>query len=154
MSLAGTERPARRAEERAARERRLHYERWQWGGRLPSEGLRGARGSNVLGLLRFDSDPVHALDDTGPDNQRAVALPAARLACEAAGPTDVPWVTEALTALTRKRPLPPPFDDAARGGHVRRALPGAAGGDQVDVRRAGRARAPGGRRHAFRGRRV
>lgn len=37
----------------------LHYERWQWGGRLPSKRLRGVRGSNVLGLLTFDSDLVH-----------------------------------------------------------------------------------------------
>ncbi|MEU7469955.1 hypothetical protein AB0A94_15685 [Streptomyces sp. NPDC044984] len=108
---AETERLARQAEERAAQERRLHYEKWQWGGRLPSEALRGARESNVLDLLRFDSDLVHALDDAGPDVQRAVALLAARRACEAAGLTDVPWVIEALTALTQERPLPPPFDD-------------------------------------------
>ncbi|MFI1423106.1 hypothetical protein ACH4VX_35150 [Streptomyces sp. NPDC020731] len=87
---AETERLARRAEERAAEERRLHYERWMWGGQLPSEGLRGARESNVLDLLRFDSDLVHALDAAGPDVQRAVALLAARRACEAASLTDVP----------------------------------------------------------------
>ncbi|MEU8653577.1 hypothetical protein [Streptomyces sp. NPDC048737] len=110
---AETERLARRAQERAAEERRVHYERWQWGGRLPSRALRDARESNVLGLLRFDSDLVHALDAAGPGVQRAVALLAARRACEAAGLTDVPWVTEALTALAHKRPLPPPFDDRA-----------------------------------------
>ncbi|MEW1872620.1 hypothetical protein AB0420_31775 [Streptomyces caelestis] len=111
---AETERLARQAEERAAEERRLHRERWAWGGRLPSEGLRGARESNVRDLLRFDSDLVHALDAAGPDVQRAVALLAARRACEVAGLTDVPWVAEALTALTRERPLPPPFDDRDR----------------------------------------
>ncbi|MDX5565693.1 hypothetical protein PYK79_23450 [Streptomyces sp. ID05-04B] len=47
--------------ERAAEERRLHYRQWEWGGRLPSERLLAARESNVLGLLRFDSDLVHAL---------------------------------------------------------------------------------------------
>ncbi|MER7489568.1 hypothetical protein ABTY20_27445 [Streptomyces sp. NPDC126497] len=120
---AETERLARRAEERAAEERRLHHEKWQWGGRLPSEGLRGVRGSNVLGLLRFDSDLVHALDAAGPGVQRAVALLAARRACEAAGLTDVPWVTEALTALTQERPLPPPFDDAARMWEILRSDP-------------------------------
>ncbi|MFC9285842.1 hypothetical protein [Streptomyces sp. NPDC057052] len=110
---AETERLARRAREQAAEERRVHYERWQWGGRLPSRALRGVRESNVLGLLRFDSDLVHALDAAGPGVQRAVALLAARRACEAAGLTDVPWVAEALTEVTRGRPLPPPFDDRA-----------------------------------------
>ncbi|GGZ49978.1 hypothetical protein [Streptomyces bluensis] len=110
---AETERLARQAEERAAEERRLHREQWEWGGRLPSERLRGV-GGNVRGLLRFDSDLVHALDAASPEVQRAVASLAARRACEAAGLTDVPWVSEALTALTGRRPLPPLFDDAAR----------------------------------------
>ncbi|OAH14317.1 hypothetical protein [Streptomyces jeddahensis] len=110
---AETERLARQAEEQAAEERRLHREQWEWGGRLPSERLRGV-GGNVRGLLRFDSDLVHALDAAGPEVQRAVASLAARRACEAAGLTDVPWVTQALTALMQKRPLPPPFDDTAR----------------------------------------
>lgn len=108
---AETKRLAQQAEERAAEERRLHYERWEWGGRLPSEGLRGVRESNVLGLLRFDSALVHALDAAGPEVQRAVALLAARRACEVSCLTDVPWVAQALTALTEGRPLPPPFDD-------------------------------------------
>lgn len=107
---AETERLARQAEERAAEERRLDYERWKWGGRLPSERLRGV-GGNVRGLLRFDSDLVHALDTAGSEAQRAVALLAARRACEAAGLMGLPWVTQALTALAEKRPLPPPFDD-------------------------------------------
>ncbi|MFF9063608.1 hypothetical protein ACF09K_33735 [Streptomyces sp. NPDC014882] len=111
---AETERLARQAQERAAEERRVHHEQWQWGGRLPSQALRDARESNVLGLLRFDSDLVHALDAAGPGVQRAVALLAARRACEAAGLTDVSWVAEALTALAHKRPLPPPFDDTTR----------------------------------------
>ncbi|MFF8911503.1 hypothetical protein [Streptomyces olivaceoviridis] len=110
---AETERLARRAEERAAEERRLHREQWEWGGRLPSEALRGV-GGHVRGLLRFDSDLVHALDAADPEVQRAVASLAARRACEAAGLTDVPWVAQALTALTERRPLPPPFDDTVR----------------------------------------
>ncbi|WP_329137329.1 hypothetical protein OG552_27330 [Streptomyces sp. NBC_01476] len=110
---AETERLAREAEERAAEERRLHREQWEWGGQLPSEALRDV-GGNVRGLLRFDSDLVHALDAAGPEVQRAVALLAARRACEAAGLTDVLWVTPALTALTESYPLPPPFDDTAR----------------------------------------
>lgn len=120
---AEAERLARQAKEQAAEERRLHYERWQWGGRLPSEGLRGARKSNVLGLLRFDSDLVHALDAAGPGVQRAVALLAARRACEAAGLTDVVWVAQALTELAGGRALPPPFDDAARMWETLRSEP-------------------------------
>lgn len=110
-------------EVRAAEERRLHYERWEWGGRLPSERLRRVRGSNVLGLLRFDSDLVHALDAAGPEVQRAVALLAARRACEAAGLTAVSWVAQALTELAEGDPLPPPFDDAARMWETLRSTP-------------------------------
>ncbi|WP_338118790.1 hypothetical protein [Streptomyces cyaneofuscatus] len=108
------ERLARQAEERAAEDRRLHYERWEWGGRLPNEALRGARASNVLGLLPFDSVLVHTLGASDPGVQHTVALLSARRACEAAGLTDVPWVADALAALDAGRPLPPPFDDPAR----------------------------------------
>ncbi|MFD8009601.1 hypothetical protein [Streptomyces sp. NPDC058955] len=114
-------------DERTAEERRLHYERWQWGGRLPSERLRAARGSNVLGLLAFDSDLVHALDAAGAVVQRSVALLAARRACETAGLTTVPWVAAALTALTEGQPLPPPFDDTARMWETLRSTPLAPG---------------------------
>ncbi|WP_347878303.1 hypothetical protein [Streptomyces sp. KS 21] len=107
---AETERLARQAQERAAQEWRLHYERWQWGGRLPSKRLRGV-GGRVHDVVRFDSDLVHALDTAGSQVQRAVALLAARRACEAAGLIGVSWVTQALTALAEGRPLPPPFDD-------------------------------------------
>jgi hypothetical protein len=108
------QRAAAERAEQAAEGRRLHREEWEWGGRLPSERLRGARESNVLGLLRFDSDLVHALDVVGPEVQRAVALLAARRACEAAGLTDVPWVAQALSESAEGRPLPPPFDHPAR----------------------------------------
>ncbi|MFF8413361.1 hypothetical protein [Streptomyces omiyaensis] len=114
-------------DERAAEERRLHHERWQWGGRLPSRRLRAVRGSNVLGLLDFDGDLVHALGAAGADVQRAVALLAARRACERAGLTTVPWVAGALTALAEGRPLPPPFDDTARMWETLRATPLAPG---------------------------
>lgn len=108
------QRAAEERAEQAAEGRRLHHVEWEWGGRLPSERLRGARESNVLGLLRFDSDLVHTLDVVGPEVQRAVALLAARRACEAAGLTDVPWVAQALSDLAEGRPLPPPFDDPDR----------------------------------------
>ncbi|MFD3972377.1 hypothetical protein [Streptomyces cyaneofuscatus] len=110
---AEAERLARQAKERDAEDRRRHYERWQWGGRLPNEALRAARLSNVLGLLTFDSDLVHTLGASSPEVQHTVALLSARRACEAAGLTDVPWVADALAALEAGRPLPPPFDDPA-----------------------------------------
>ncbi|MEU4652983.1 hypothetical protein AB0G32_03370 [Streptomyces sp. NPDC023723] len=107
---AEAERRAAAAEARAAERRRLHRERWEWGGRLPSDTLRTV-GGNVRGLLSFDPDLVHTLDAVGPDVQRRVALLAAHRACETAGLTDLPWITRALTALAEGRPLPPPFDD-------------------------------------------
>ncbi|WP_228454408.1 hypothetical protein [Streptomyces alkaliphilus] len=115
-------RSARAAEERAAEERRLRREREEWGGRPPSEELRGVGGC-VRALLFFDSDLVHALDAAGAGARRAVALLAARRACEAAGLAEVPWVARALTALAEGRPLPPPFDDPPRLGEALRSDP-------------------------------
>ncbi|MEU5099597.1 hypothetical protein [Streptomyces sp. NPDC020996] len=54
--------------------------------RLPSQALRDVVG-NVRGLLPFDPALVHAIDAAAPETQRAIALPAARRACEAAGLT-------------------------------------------------------------------
>ncbi len=119
---AEAERLARQADERVAEERRLHHERWQWSGRLPSEGLRGV-GGHVRGLLCFDSDLVHALDAADPGVQRATAVHAAWRACAEADLCDVPWVAQALTALSRGRPLPPPFDDPARLRELLRSDP-------------------------------
>ncbi|RAJ69322.1 hypothetical protein K377_08144, partial [Streptomyces sp. PsTaAH-137] len=110
---AETERQARRAEAQAAEEIRLHHERWEWGGRLPSARLRAVE-DHAHGLLRYDSDLVHALDASGPEIQRSVASLAAGRACATAGLVDVPWVGQALRALTERRPLPPPFDDTDR----------------------------------------
>ncbi|MFH9060467.1 hypothetical protein ACH4GM_04465 [Streptomyces coeruleorubidus] len=110
---ADAERQARLAQEEAERERRLAFERWQWGGQPPSQALRDV-GGNVRGLLAFDPALVHAIDASGPATQRTVAVFAARRACEAAGLTALDWVADALTALAEGRPLPPPFDDEAR----------------------------------------
>ncbi|WP_309096644.1 hypothetical protein [Streptomyces sp.] len=110
---AEAERRARHARETAERERRLALERWQWGGHTPSPALREV-GGNVGGLRDFDPALVLALDTAGPAAQRAVALLAARRACEAAGLTGLDWVADGLTALAEGRPLPPPFDDDAR----------------------------------------
>ncbi|MFD5480952.1 hypothetical protein [Streptomyces hawaiiensis] len=107
---AETERREGLARETAERERLLAFERHRWGGRLPSASLRDVRG-NVSGLREFDPGLLHALDAAGPATQRAVALFAARRACEVAGLTTLDWVTDALTALAEGRPLPPPFDD-------------------------------------------
>ncbi|WFB11289.1 hypothetical protein LRS74_32820 [Streptomyces sp. LX-29] len=110
---AEAERRARLAQEEAERELELAYERWEWGGRLPSQALRDVDG-NVLGLLDFDPDLVHAIDDAGPAAQRAVALLAARRACEAAGLAQLDWIAAGLSALAEGRPLPPPLDDPDR----------------------------------------
>ncbi len=107
---AEAERRARVEQERQETERRLAYERWEWGGQLPSEALRTVR-ANTLGLLPFDPALLHALDAAGPGTQRAVAVLAARLACEKAGLADLEWVAAGLDALSEGRPLPSPFDD-------------------------------------------
>ncbi|WP_405658496.1 hypothetical protein OG379_01715 [Streptomyces sp. NBC_01166] len=104
---------SRRAQEQAEQERRLAYERWDWGGKSPSQTLRDV-GGNVRGLLPFDPALVHAIDAAGPATQRAVALLAARHACEEAGLAQLDWIATALTALARGCPLPPLFDDPAR----------------------------------------
>ncbi|MFI6155158.1 hypothetical protein ACIBCA_21010 [Kitasatospora sp. NPDC051170] len=110
---AEAERRARLAQEEADRQRQAAYERWQWGGTVPSEALRRV-GGNIHGLLAFDAPLVHALDAAGPQVQREVALLAARRACTTAGLTDLDWVAAALTALTDGGPLPPPLDDPTR----------------------------------------
>ncbi|MGW1209374.1 hypothetical protein ACWD5F_07015 [Streptomyces sp. NPDC002499] len=110
---AEAERAARLAEEQAERARRLAYERWIWGDQLPSPALR-AVGGNIRGLLRYDAALVHAIDAAEPETQRTIALLAARRACTAAGLADLEWIASALTALARREPLPPPFDDESR----------------------------------------
>lgn len=110
---AEAERLARVAAEEAATQQRLAYERWQWGGQLPSPAL-SAVGGNVRGLVRFDPALVHALDAAGSATQRQVAVLAARRACEAAGLTALDSVAAALTDLAEGRPPRPPFDDPDR----------------------------------------
>ncbi|MEU8034588.1 hypothetical protein AB0C13_39565, partial [Streptomyces sp. NPDC049099] len=105
---AEAERQARLAQEQAERERELAYERWEWGGRSPSPALRDVDG-NVRGLLDFDAALVHAIDAAGPAAQRAVALLAARRACEAAGLAELVWIAAGLTDVSEGRPLPPPL---------------------------------------------
>ncbi|MBC2904702.1 hypothetical protein H4N64_24515 [Streptomyces sp. PSKA01] len=117
VERAEAERQARLAREQQEIERQRDYDRWEWGGQLPSEALRNV-GGNVRGLVPFDPALVHALDAAGPDAQRAVAVLAARHACEAAGLADLDWIAAALAALSEGRPLPPPFDDWDRMWHA------------------------------------
>ncbi|MBB5799989.1 hypothetical protein HDA41_007953 [Streptomyces caelestis] len=104
---AEAERQARLAQETAEREHRLAFERWDWGGRPPSQALREV-GGNVRGVLEFDPALVHAIGASGPATQRAVAAFAARRACEAAGLAALDWVADArpstAAALRRRRP--------------------------------------------------
>nr|WP_206302997.1 hypothetical protein [Streptomyces sp. S10(2018)] len=119
---AEAERRARLAQERAKEELRLAYERWEWGGQLPSQALREV-GGNVRGLRSFDPGLVHCIDVAGPRTQRAISLLAARRACEAAGLDQLEWVAAGLAALEEGRPLPPPLDDPGRVWRVLAADP-------------------------------
>ncbi|MFE6372763.1 hypothetical protein ACFVOS_34240 [Streptomyces sp. NPDC057833] len=110
---AEAERRERLAREKAERESRLAFERWQWGGHTPTPALREAEG-DVRGLRDFDPALLLAIDAAGPAVQRAVAVLAARRACEAAGLDGLDWVADGLTALAQGGELPPPFDDDAR----------------------------------------
>ncbi|MFD9908713.1 hypothetical protein [Streptomyces sp. NPDC059063] len=110
---AEAERQARLAQEEAEREERLAFERWEWGGQLPSQALRDVAG-NVHGVRDFDTALVHAIDAADVATQRAVALLAARRACEAAGLVGIDWVDGGLAAVAEGRPLPPPLDDPER----------------------------------------
>ncbi|GHE64617.1 hypothetical protein GCM10018785_36980 [Streptomyces longispororuber] len=110
---AEAERLARLAEEEAERQQELAYERWEWGGRLPSEALRRVEG-NVLGVRDFDPDLVHAIDAAPVVVQRAVALLAARRACEVSGLGGIGWIEEGLAALAAGRELPMLYADEER----------------------------------------
>ena len=70
-----------------------------WGGRLPDERVRRVTGAAEL--ARLDRELVDRIADMAPATQRAVAVWAARRACEAAGLTDADWVKRALAALER-----------------------------------------------------
>ncbi|WP_282793213.1 hypothetical protein [Streptomyces sp. CC224B] len=110
---AEAERLARLAEEEAERQEELAYERWEWGGREPSEALRRVEG-NVLGVRDFDAALVHAIDAAPVEVQRAVALLAARRACEVSGLVGIDWIEEGLAALAEGRALPLSYADEER----------------------------------------
>lgn len=106
-------RRAKEEERQRQREAARQYEINAWGGREPSDRLRGIRG-NVHGLRLLDVHLVHALDEAAPAVQRRIARWAARRAFEAAGLAQVDWIAPALDALDAGEPLPEPFDDGRR----------------------------------------
>lgn len=111
--LAEAERQRRQEQERQEEERRRALELRAWGGRLPSERLRGMTG-NALWMVRTDRDLAEAIAATGPGTQRSIARWTARRAYAEAGLAGLDWVAPALDALDQGRELPPPFDDQSR----------------------------------------
>lgn len=104
------ERKRRKAEEKARlkAEHRRATDRDRWGDRVPNERLRkAARRANPADQL--DADVVFALAEADDETCAAVARWAAGRAVAVAGLDRVPWVVEALAALERGEPLPPPF---------------------------------------------
>ncbi len=79
-----------------------------WGGVRPSERLRAAGGSSLVGV---DRPLLDALAEAEPESLRAIARWTARRAYDAAGLSSLEWVAPALAALERGEALPPPFDD-------------------------------------------
>ncbi|RSM54880.1 hypothetical protein DMB66_36600 [Actinoplanes sp. ATCC 53533] len=104
------ERKRRRAEAKARRkiEDRRAEDRLRWGDRIPNDRLRkAARQANPADLL--DADAVFTLAELDDEACGAVARWAAGRAVAVAGLEQVPWVVQALAALDRGEPLPPPF---------------------------------------------
>lgn len=101
---------AERREQRKGQSTREWFElQRDWGGRPPSDRLRRV-GGHVRGLAQRDRDLVDELDRADPAVQRAVAVWAARRACDVAGLASTDWVAAGLDALDRGEPLAPPFD--------------------------------------------
>ncbi|NMO52306.1 hypothetical protein HH310_14000 [Actinoplanes sp. TBRC 11911] len=79
-----------------------------WGGRPPSERLRGL-GGNVRGVARNHRDLLDVFESWDADVQRDAARWLARRAFEVAGLDRLDWARAALDALDRGLPLPTPF---------------------------------------------
>lgn len=73
------------------------------------ERLRRVRGG--VAMLDVDHALVAELENLDETTLRAVAIWAARQACDEAGLSDLDWIAPALTALEGGEPLPPPLDD-------------------------------------------
>ncbi|MEV5375935.1 hypothetical protein AB0L26_08140 [Streptomyces nondiastaticus] len=108
--LAETRRLAREREERERQELIERAEKRQWGGRLPSDRLRNV-GGNVAGMVDLDVALVHAIDEVGPDVQRAIARWAAHQACDVAGLSSVDWIARGLAELDQGVSFTPPLND-------------------------------------------
>ena len=108
--LAEAERRLRAEQRRQEEERRRAAELREWGGRPPSEALRGVHG-NGRAMARLDRDLAEAVAAAGAETQRTIARWTARRAYAVAGLTGVGWAASALDALDAGRTLPPPFHD-------------------------------------------
>ncbi|WP_326686501.1 hypothetical protein OIE63_04710 [Streptomyces sp. NBC_01795] len=108
--LAEAERLTREKEEQDERERRERAEKREWGGRLPSDRLRSV-GKAAAGLRTLDVALVHAVDEAGPETQRAIARWAAHRSCDVAGLSGADWIARGLAGLDRGLPFSPPLDD-------------------------------------------
>lgn len=106
---AQTRRREHLAREHASRDAARAAEARRWDGRPLSERLRRVNGGPVM--ARLDRDLVEGLEHLDETTQRAVAVWAARQACDEAGLSDLDWITPALSALEHGGPLPRPFDD-------------------------------------------
>jgi hypothetical protein len=135
---AEAERVARLERERRAEEARLAAEARRWGGRPPSERLRGVVG-NVSGIALLDRDLVDLVAEADPATQRRVAHWAARHAYTYAGIADVDWIVPAWDALERGDPLPEACVDTAE---MWRRLGGGGGVIHAEARILGRSAAP------------
>jgi hypothetical protein len=135
---AEAERVARVEGERRAEEARLAAEARRWGGRPPSERLRGVVG-NVSGIALLDRDLVDLVAEADPATQRRIAHWAARHAYTYAGIADVDWIAPAWDALERGDPLPEAYVDTAA---MWRRLGGGGGVIHAEAWMLGRAAAP------------
>lgn len=97
-------------EARELREAEAREEVRSWGGRAPTDELRGW-GHRGAALARLDRDLVDRLAALGPDGLRSVATLAATRACARADILDRAWVVAALDRVTRGESLPEPWSD-------------------------------------------
>jgi hypothetical protein len=97
---------AREAEERSA----VEWETIRWGGRLPSDRVRGLQGNARAAALR-DVDLAETLAGATSEDQIRVARWIARRALTEAGLAGIPWIVEALTAVEADGDLPALFKD-------------------------------------------
>ncbi|MEZ0492125.1 hypothetical protein AB2L28_07725 [Kineococcus sp. TBRC 1896] len=109
------ERAAQRAEQEqqelaAQTQREAAQEVEEWGGRAPTAQLR-AVGGRTGQLAHLDRDVVDALAALNGAQQRAVAVWAARRACDVAGITTLDWIEQALDSALRGEPLPQEWAD-------------------------------------------